>query len=160
MKTCFTASPGYLAAPWIASAPTSGLSHAHLLMAHMVEMSVVLREVCCARTLADGKLKSIKVQQLKYKWANVFWAHVSGEICRQDLQGTIWYGNTVFDTPPWVSMESSWSPHSSHGVLIESTDSSWSPCGVFVESMRTLWELYEDSMRTLWGLIYLIKFTL
>jgi len=41
------------------------------------------------------------------------------------------------------------SPVSFHGVLMESSQSPWSPCRVLIEFMETPWGLHEDSMGTL-----------
>src|ERR1700683_1614752 len=57
--------------------------------------------------------------------------------------------NTVFYSPPRVSMDSSWTPHSPHGVLMES---SWSSHGVLIESPWTPHGLPMESSWTLCGL--------
>ena len=41
------------------------------------------------------------------------------------------------------------SPMSFHGVLVESSQSPWSPCRVLIESMETPWGLHKDSIGTL-----------
>ena len=51
----------------------------------------------------------------------------------------------VFDTPPQVSMDSSWSPR---GVLTVLMESSWSPHGVHVESSWSARGVYEESSQS------------
>src|ERR1700683_3286399 len=51
----------------------------------------------------------------------------------------------VLYSPPLVSMDSSWTPHSPHGVLMES---SWSPHGVPMESS---WSPHGVPMESSWS---------
>jgi hypothetical protein len=45
-----------------------------------------------------------------------------------------------------VHLNSSWSPWGLHGLFM---DSSWTPCKVIMESMRSLWGVHVDFIRTL-----------
>ena len=51
----------------------------------------------------------------------------------------------VFYSPPRVSMDSSWTPHSPHGVLMESP---WSPHRVLMES---LWSPHKVPVESSWS---------
>jgi hypothetical protein len=62
------------------------------------------------------------------------------------------YAAAVSYTPPWVAVDSLWTPSK---LLVYSIYSTWTPCGLLVYSIYSIWTpggLHMDSTRTPCGL--------